>query len=231
VDNDEVKLSGAGLWLRVLSFWLMFVVVLFAPAGSFKWPEAWIFLALYFAWSIPLVRWLQRHDPELLRERMKGPIQKDQKGWDKLLVFAMMPVSILFFVLLGFDAVRFGWSDPPLTLEVIGFAAMVPSAMVVTRVMRANAYLSKSVRIQEGHQVISTGPYAVVRHPMYVAVFVMLVAAPLALGALYALIPAGFMALMMVLRTALEDRTLRRELPGYAEYAEQVRYRLVPGLW
>jgi protein-S-isoprenylcysteine O-methyltransferase Ste14 len=229
--RDGIAVNGARLWLRVLVFWLIFVVMLFLPAGSFNWTEAWIFLALYFGWAIPMVRWLQRNNPELLRERMKGPIQKDQKGWDKLLVVAIMPVSIAFFVVLGFDAVRFGWSDPPLYLKVIGFAAMVPSAILVGRVMRANTYLSKSVRIQEGHQVISTGPYAVVRHPLYIAVFVFLVATPLALGALYALIPGGVMALMMVVRTALEDRTLRRELPGYAEYTEQVRYRLLPGLW
>ena len=111
------------------------------------------------------------------------------------------------------------------------FVAMVPCGRLITKVMRANTYLSKSVKIQEGHEVISTGPYAVVRHPMYVAVIVLLFALPLALGALYALIPAAATAALMVLRTALEDRTLRGELPGYAEYTERVRYRLVPGLW
>jgi protein-S-isoprenylcysteine O-methyltransferase Ste14 len=231
VTNGESPPTGVRLWLRILMLWSIFVAVLFIPAGSFRWPEAWLFLALYFTWSIPLVLWLKKHNPELLEERMKGPIQREQKAWDKVFVAATMPPGIAFILMLGLDAVRYEWSNPPLYLKVIGFVVMLPCGHLLSKVMRANTYLSKSVKIQDDHQVISTGPYAVVRHPMYVAVIAMLIALPLALGALYALIPAAVTAGMMVLRTALEDRTLRRELPGYIEYSERVRYRLVPGLW
>jgi protein-S-isoprenylcysteine O-methyltransferase Ste14 len=231
VARGEGPPTGIRLWLRILILWSILVAVLFIPAGSLRWPEAWLFLGFYFSWSIPLVLWLQKHNPELLQERMKGPIQRDQKTWDKIFVAATMPSGIAFLVMLGFDAVRYGWSNPPLYLKVIGFATLIPCGRLLSKVMRANSYLSKSVRIQDGHQVISTGPYAVVRHPMYVAVFAMLLAVPLALGALYALIPAAVTAALMVLRTALEDRTLQRELPGYREYSERVRYRLVPGVW
>lgn len=223
--------SGARLWLRLLLLWLLFAAALFVPAGTMRWPEAWLYLVLYLAWAVPVIRWLSRHNPALLRERMKGPIQRDQKGWDKVFTLASTPVSLGFLVVLGFDAMRFGWSDPPLGLQVVAFAVMVPCWMLLFAVMRSNAFLSRAVRIQEGHEVVTTGPYAVVRHPMYVAVIVLLAATPVALGALYALIPAGVLATLVVVRTALEDRTLHDELPGYREYAEEVRFRLLPGVW
>jgi protein-S-isoprenylcysteine O-methyltransferase Ste14 len=162
---------------------------------------------------------------------MRGPIQKDQKGWDKVFTVSTIPVFIAFVVVLGFDAVRYEWSDTSFAVKVAGFAAMPPMMILTFLVMRENTFLSKAVKIQEGHRVVTTGPYAVVRHPLYVAVILLMVSMPLALGSLYALIPAGVLIVMMLIRTALEDRTLYRELPGYPEYAQRVRYRLLPGVW
>jgi protein-S-isoprenylcysteine O-methyltransferase Ste14 len=178
-----------------------------------------------------LVFWLQRNNPELLAERMKGPVQKDQKGWDKVFVLASLPVFLGLMVVPGLDAVRFGWSYPPMAVKIIGFVALIPAWGLVFLTMRANPYLSKAVKIQEEHKVVSSGPYGVVRHPMYVGVNLMTMAMPLALGSYWALIPAVLSILLICLRTALEDRTLHRELSGYTEYARRVRYRLVPGLW
>lgn len=223
--------SSIRLWIRLVIFWTIFVAVLFLPAGTLMWPDAWLFLGLYFAWSIPTIIWLYRNNPDLLAERLKGPIQKDQKGWDKVFVLATMPCFLAFMVIPGLDAVRFGWSAPPLVVKLMGLIALVPSFLLMFLVMRENTFLSKAVRIQEGHTVISTGPYAVVRHPLYVGVIVMLLAMPLALGSYYGLLAGGLMTILILLRAALEDRTLHDELPGYREYAEKVRYRLLPGVW
>jgi len=121
----------------------------------------------------------------------------------------------------------------PLPVKAAGFAAIAASFILIFRVMRENRYLSRVVEIQKerGHQVISTGPYRHVRHPMYIGVIALFVAIPLALGSLWALIPAAALSALIVVRTCLEDKVLHAELEGYEAYAERVRYRLVPGIW
>ena len=140
--------------------------------------------------------------------------------------FALLIVASL-------DSGRFGWSNVPLSVHIAGWAGLAVAFLFASWAMLSNTYASRTVRIQSdrGHQVVTTGPYRYVRHPMYVGTIFFGVCTPLFLGSWWALVPGGLLAGLFVVRTALEDRTLREELPGYAEYAERVRYRLLPGVW
>lgn len=209
-------------------------VVLLLPAGTWRWPEAWLLSAVYGGWALGVVSFLSRHDPELLRERSKAsPVQAGQPLWDRVLMVAMLVAGIALIVVPGLDVVRYGWSRLPWPLQLLGFLLHAPSLGGVVWVMRENTFLSRVVKVDEGrgHHVITTGPYAIVRHPMYAAVLLAIVAMPLALGSAWGLLPALAMGALIVARTALEDRQLHRELPGYAEYATRTRYRLIPGVW
>ena len=212
---------------------IFFIALVFVPAGTFKWPEAWIFLLLYFSSVTALVIWLKKNDPELLKERRTARKKKNVKGWDRAITRAYILLILALVVLTGLDAVRFHWSQVPVVVKVIGFLGFLPSAGMVFWTMKENKYLSAMVRIQEerGHRVCTTGPYRYIRHPMYVGVITFSICFPLALGSLYALIPAFIIASLFIFRTALEDKTLHRNLPGYKAYGEKVRYRLIPGVW
>lgn len=132
------------------------------------------------------------------------------------------------FVVAALDAVRYRWSHVPLTLNALGFAGIAFSLTVIFIVMRENAYLSRTVQVESGQNVVTTGPYRIVRHPMYVGFITMFFCIPLALGSFYALVPATLFAASLVIRTHFEDEEPRKELKGYKEYAEKTRYRLIP---
>jgi protein-S-isoprenylcysteine O-methyltransferase Ste14 len=210
-------------------------VVFLLPAGRIDWIEAWLLSGVYALWAVALTTMLARHDPELLRERMKAsPVQAGQLGWDAVLMVGMLVVGLALLVVPGLDVVRLQWSEPlPVWLEAVGLIAHVPLLGAVMWVMWTNTFLARVVKVDasRGHQVITHGPYAIVRHPMYAAVIPMLFAMPVALGSRWGLVPAAVMAVLLVVRTALEDRALHADLEGYADYARQTRYRLLPGVW
>jgi protein-S-isoprenylcysteine O-methyltransferase Ste14 len=207
------------------------IALVFVPAGTLKWPEAWILLISYGSVVTGVVLWWKKHAPALLRERISR--KKDAKSWDKVIIRVYSFVLIVLMVLPGLDAVRFRWSKIPLALKVAGFCGYVPAIGLALWAMRENAFLSDVVRIQtdRGHTVCTTGPYRYVRHPMYTGVIFMFLCFPLSLGSWYSYIPAALIAALFILRTALEDKTLKAELFGYADYAEKVRFRLIPGIW
>jgi protein-S-isoprenylcysteine O-methyltransferase Ste14 len=207
------------------------IALVFVPAGTLKWPEAWILLISYGTVVSGVVLWWKKHAPALLRERISR--KKDAKSWDKVIIRVYSFVLIVLMALPGLDAVRFRWSKIPLALKVAGFCGYVPAIGLALWAMRENAFLSDVVRIQtdRGHTVCTTGPYRYVRHPMYTGVIFMFLCFPLSLGSWYSYIPAALIAALFILRTALEDKTLKAELFGYADYAEKVRFRLIPGIW
>ncbi|MBW2462261.1 MAG: isoprenylcysteine carboxylmethyltransferase family protein [Deltaproteobacteria bacterium] len=223
------------VWVAVVVRTAFLPAVFLLPAGTWRWWEVWVMTALWVVYAIVMTTYLAREDPALLEERRSAsPTQEGQKTWDRLLMLVFYPAGLALLLVPGFDVMRFGWSEPlPLWVEIIGLAAHVPCFVLLGRVMRANTFLSRVVKIDEerGHEVITTGPYALVRHPMYVAIILLFIAIPLAVGSRYALIPAAVSIIILVLRTHLEDRTLHGELPGYPEYAAKTRYRLVPGIW
>lgn len=223
------------LWLGLVARMLAFAVAMMWPAGTWLWWEAWVLVALWLGFAVVTAVHLSRHDPELLAERMKfNPVQKGQMGWDKAVMLAMLVPGLSIYFIPGFDVYRFGWSEPlPAWLEVLAMALHIPCFALIGWVMRANTFLSPVVKIdtERGQRVITTGPYAIVRHPMYGGVLVLIFAVPVALGSRYGLIPAGLTALLLLLRTCWEDRALHRDLPGYRAYAARTRYRLLPGIW
>lgn len=212
-------------------------VTLFIPAGTLNWAMGWALVGLYAVWVAATALILIPNSPELLVERATR--KKGNKTWDTVIISIVGLTTAAKYILAGLD-VRWGWTPQavpvgqiPLVLQI---AALVMAALgyaLGTWAMAANAFFSKVVRIQEdrGHAVATGGPYRYVRHPGYVGTIIFELATPIMLGSLWALIPGGIAALLFVVRTALEDRTLQEELDGYKEYAGRVRYRLLPGIW
>jgi protein-S-isoprenylcysteine O-methyltransferase Ste14 len=219
------------LAFRIVISLALVLAIFFIPAGSFRWPQAWVFLALYLSAVAGFFLYAKKRDPGLLKERISPP--KSVKAWDRRIIRVYSLILAAMIVLTGLDAVRFRWSRLSLGWNVLGFGGFVLAMLVAFWAIRENTFASEVVRIQDdrGHRVCSTGPYAHVRHPMYVGVILSIVSFPLALGSLYAFIPAGIIVGLFILRTSLEDKTLKEELPGYREYAQKVRFRLIPGLW
>jgi len=217
---------------RLLVGFLLFTGILFGAAGTFNWPEAWLYIIVQFSYSIALSVWLKRNNPELLKDRMIF-MKKTAKTWDKAIMIGTLPLSITLIIIPGLDAVRYQWSQVIFPLKAISFIVILASFALFFWVIKENTYLSRVVEIQKerGHKVITTGPYKYVRHPMYVGVIALLFSLPVALGSLYGLIPAAFLLIVIIIRTHLEDRTLHNELTEYEEYAEETKYRLLPGVW
>ena len=228
--NNKVT-TGLSLLVRMS----LFAVALMWPAGTWRWWEAWALVCLWASFTAAMTVYLSQHDPALLAERMKlVPLQKGQKSWDKLIMLLFFITGIGLYIIPGFDVMRYEWSEPlPLWMEITAIVIHLPCFLFLGWIMRENTYLSQVVKIdkERGHQVITTGPYAFVRHPMYTAVIILLFAVPVALGSRFGLIPAVFLTLLLIVRTYFEDRTLHAELAGYPEYAKQTPYRLIPGIW
>jgi protein-S-isoprenylcysteine O-methyltransferase Ste14 len=208
-------------------------LILFLAAGSVDWIWGWaqlIILAAFLA-GHPLL--LIPINPELLAEREKGLLDEDVKRWDKWIAGAAGGALLPMWVVAGLD-VRFHWTGGmPIALHVGGLLTNVLGYALFLWAMASNAFFSEGVRIQQerGHRVATEGPYRYVRHPGYVGAIMAGIATPFLLGSLWGLIPAVIAAVLYIVRTGLEDKTLMEELPGYREYAQQTRHRLLPGVW
>ncbi len=217
--------------LQTIATFLVIGGILFASAGRFDWWEAWAFLIIYFLIALTSALWMAQTNPELTQER-SHPGQNVKK-WDNLLVGFNLLLTVALYTVIGLDAGRFGWSKTPLWVRVLGISGFIPAFGLPLWASKVNAYLSSRVRIQDdrGHTVIAEGPYRYVRHPMYVGMILYNISVPLVLGSWWGLAVGGIMIAAVIVRTALEDKTLQRELPGYDEYSQRVRYRLIPGVW
>ncbi len=208
-------------------------LLVFLPAGTLAWPQGWVFLALFAGCSQAIGLWLRKTDPALLAERMKSPFSADQKPRDRRVMVAIMLFLCVWLVFIGLDARRFGWSHAPLWAQAIGAALIVGAFYGWVGVLRANSFAAVTVRLQKerGQTVISSGPYAVVRHPMYAYAVLLLIGTPLLLGSLWALLGVPAAVALMAARALGEEALLMDGLPGYREYAAKVRFRLLPGVW
>jgi len=205
--------------------------VIFVAAGRLDWLWAWMLVALFEVNVILLAVLFIPTRPELLAERSR--LQAGTKRWDLLLAPLMAYAPLYTAVVAALDF-RWGWSPPfPLAVHLAALAVLVAASALTAWAMHANPFFAATVRIQadRGHDVVSGGPYRLVRHPGYLGSAAFAVALPPMLGSQWALLPAAVGLFACLLRTELEDQTLRRELPGYADYARRVRWRLVPGLW
>ena len=224
-------LALKALTVLVMSFLLM-ALILFLAAGTLLWPAGWIYLILLFGWLLVGIVLLLKYNPGLLEERLSLS-QPNQKAWDRIFLLLFELFLFAWLVLMALDAVRFHWSQMPLALQVVGAIALVASFILISLTFRENAFLSPTVRIQQerGQTVISTGPYHYVRHPMYAGGLLLFLGTPLLLGSWYGLLLVLIMIPAGAVRAVLEERMLREELPGYAAYMAQVKYRLIPYVW
>ena len=217
-------------WLGLTVLAVIMSLLLFISAGSMRYWHAWIYLLLFFGLSGLITLDLIRHDPALLERRLKGGPTAERRPIQRLI---MLAVSFEFIGLLVVPALdyRFRWSTVPLGAVAIGDALFAMGFGFIGRVYRVNTYTSATIEVAAGQRVIATGPYAVVRHPMYASALLYLVGTPLALGSYWGLLVVALMLPFLLWRLIDEERLLARELPGYADYQRKVRYRLVPFVW
>ena len=206
---------------------LLVALLLFLPAGTILYPGGLLFLCLLFVPMLLLGIIMLARARDLLAKRLDV---KEKQGTQKGVVAVMGLIFLGGFILAGLDF-RFGWSEVPLPVVIVASVLFLVGYALYAEVMRENAYLSRTIKVEEGQTVISTGLYAVVRHPMYTASTVMFLALPLILGSWYALIPFALYPVIMVIRIRGEEKLLTAELAGYEEYTKKVRYRLIPFIW
>jgi protein-S-isoprenylcysteine O-methyltransferase Ste14 len=206
---------------------------LFIAAGNWQWSQAWAFLGIFAVGAIASSVWLLRRDPALLASRLEPLAQPGQPKWDKVFVPAFIAIWCGWLVLMALDAQRWHTSDVPLVVNVIGGVLVIAGFAATLLVLRENSFAAPVVRVQteRGQRVIDTGPYAVIRHPMYSAAVLYLIGMPLLLGSWYGLLGVPLMIAGIAPRAVFEERLLKRDLPGYADYMARVRYRFVPGVW
>jgi protein-S-isoprenylcysteine O-methyltransferase Ste14 len=225
-------MTTAKIILKWLLVFFLFGGVLFGSAGRLDLPMVWAYLCAYCGALLAFALITVRRDPDLLRERRGG--RPGAKGWDRILLTIYGLLFFVTWIVAGLDVGRFHWSDTvPLGLQIAGLIVAAAAFGLVWWATWVNTFFSRVVRIQEdrGHQVAASGPYRYVRHPGYTANVLAWPSTALALGSWWAMLPAAGIILIFILRTILEDRTLHQELAGYAEYAQQVRYCLLPGVW
>ncbi len=233
--TKEIKTKSLGGFIfNSLFIIILFPAIILPVSGNWFWVEGWIFSLWFDAMVLSNYVYLYLYDPALLAERSKAPGSDNQKKWDKVLLSGAYLLALAWFILMPLDAERFGWSPTfPMWLKVIGGAALLPALFLIYRATVENTFLSTMVRIQTDRkqQVISTGVYSFVRHPLYLGMLIMLIGAPLLLGSLYGAI-IGLIALVaLVGRIIGEEKMLVNELEGYEEYKKKVKYRLIPFVW
>jgi protein-S-isoprenylcysteine O-methyltransferase Ste14 len=210
---------------------LMHLTLLLAAAGRWDWMNAWVFGVTQFALLATYVTVLYRKNPELLAVRSR--IQPKTRFFDKVFLGLFVVSALGGFIFMGLDGGRYHWSSLPMWTLPLGLAVYVSAFSFILWAMAVNRHFEGSVRIQEerNHAVCTEGPYRFVRHPGYLGIFAAMFCLPMILGTAYGFFVSIWITAMLLIRTALEDRMLQRELEGYQEYAQRVRYRVVPGIW
>lgn len=223
----------ANALLQIVITYLVFGALLFGGAGTLHWPAAWRFLAAMVMVSLVGTFWLIRRDPELVRERLRPPLQKEQGTADRIFVGALLLTMLAWLAVIGLD-MRFDWSPPlPLWARELGLLLWLGGLWLGFRVLAENSFAAPVVKIQAERRqhVIASGPYGYVRHPMYTGAMLFFFGVPLLLDSWWGLAGAVVMTLLFCARTFIEEEALVKGLPGYVQYREAVRYRLVPYLW
>jgi protein-S-isoprenylcysteine O-methyltransferase Ste14 len=219
-------------WIRGAFLGMLgYSVVLVLVSGKWDWFWGWVYIILLILFMAAHVVVLVPINPALLADRAGGLRQPGAKRWDIWLATVASLFAIITMVIAGLDE-RWGWTETfPLGWHIAGIILMIIWEVTFLWAMASNPFFSESVRIQEGHQVARRGPYRFVRHPGYLGNVIGCLGQPLLFGSWWSFIPAILTVIAFVIRTALEDDTLRKELPGYPDYARQVRHRLIPGIW
>lgn len=221
------------LIIQTIVWYGFMAAIIFGAAGTIDYTGGWLYLGEMIILSVVFGAYGLRADPGLLRERLKPPVQKDQPFADKLV---LIPILLLMFGAMGFmaaDAARWRWSMMPLSMQWVGCGLVLVAFVFIYWTMRTNSYAAPVVKIQKdrGQTVITTGPYATVRHPMYLGALFYLAGTSLVLGSWWGLATLPVFALLLGLRIGIEEKALRLGLAGYDDYARRVRWRLIPFIW
>ena len=225
-----MKALATRAWVALGLTIVVMGLLLFLAAGTVRYWQGWAYLAIFTAASVLTTVDLVRRDPALLERRMRAGPTAEARPAQKVI---MLGTSLGFIALLVVPALdhRFGWTPVPRGVVLVGNALVALGFSLVARVYRENTFTSATIQVVEGQRVVSTGPYAHVRHPMYASAFLYLLGTPLALGSYWGLVPLVALTPFLIWRLLDEERFLARDLPGYAEYQRRVRYRLVPFVW
>jgi len=230
-DDKHVILDRRALTKKVLIRLILGIIILgcvfFIPAGTFRYWEAWSWLGILFIPMFLVFLYLIKNAPALIERRMQT---KEKEEPQKLIIKLSLLTSVIAFLIPGFDH-RFGWSHVPTGIVIITDLCILAGYLFFFRVLKENAYASRIIETVEDQPVIQTGPYAVIRHPMYVAVLVMYGLSPLALGSWWAMLAMIPLPLTIIFRILNEEKVLLQDLAGYQDYTEKVRYRLIPHIW
>jgi len=212
---------------RVTGFLVVMSLLFFIPAGTWNYWQAWMFMGTLLLVATINILYLLKNDPALLERRMR---MREREGQQRKIVGVSLIFFLLSYLLPGFDQ-RYGWSQMPAWVAILGDVIVVAGFLFVLWVFKTNTYTSRIVEVEAGQKVISNGPYVIVRHPMYVGAFLVYAASPLALGSYWAVLPGLMILPVLIFRILDEEKLLLRDLPGYREYTQKVTYRLLPGIW
>ncbi|MFA5950861.1 MAG: isoprenylcysteine carboxylmethyltransferase family protein [Hyphomicrobium sp.] len=205
-------------------------LMLFLPAGTFSYWQAWALIAIFVLGSNAIGVYLSIHDPELLERRKQAGPQAETRPAQKIIILVLIAALVAMLAVSALDH-RFGWSDIPAPVCLAGQALAAVGLYITFLVVKENSFSASTIKVFENQKVISTGPYAVVRHPMYSGTLILTLASPLALGSWWGFLPVLLVIPLLVWRIFDEEMLLNAELPGYAGYANRVRYRLLPFGW
>jgi len=225
-----MKNSTARAWVALAVLALVMGPLIFVLAGTVHYWQAWIYLSIFFGSSALITLYVIRNDPALLERRMRGGPTAEKRAAQRVIMFF---TSLCFVALLVVPALdrRYAWTEVPFYSVLFGDAMVAVGFYFIFLVYKENTFASATVQVVAGQQVISTGPYAIVRHPMYASGLLMLFGTPLALGSYWGLVPVAAMSPFLIWRLFDEERLLRDQLAGYREYQQKVRHRLLPWIW
>lgn len=228
---NKNELSQSDLSKKILARFFLFIgfmlVMFFVPAGTLAYWEAWVYLIVILIFMFCFMIYFLKNDPELLERRMRT---KEKETEQKRIVKFLFLACLFTILLPGFDK-RFEWSHVPVAVVIFADIIVLLGYSIIFLTLRENSYASRIIEVEKGQEVVSTGPYTIVRHPMYLGSTLMFLLTPLALGSYWAIIPAVFIIPILMTRIRNEEQILEKELKGYSEYMQKIKFRLIPGIW
>ncbi len=205
----------------------MFALLFFLPAGTWRYWQAWMYIGVLIIPMFFVLAYLMKRDPDLLERRMK---MREERKEQRKIIQASGLTFVLEYILPGLD-IRYGWSNMPAWVSIAAGVVLFLCYMLVFRTMQVNSFLSRVVEVADSQKVVDTDVYGIVRHPMYVGMTILYIVSPIVLGSWWAVIPALVIIPVIVFRILDEEKALEQELPGYVEYKQKVKYRLIPFVW